>query len=106
LTCLFVCVCLSFERLYQALASAPPEMEPVIQAIIDNLMQTAPEGQSSFINHVDYFNTNKIIQNKISTDYFSMRFLTFVDRLLASEYEGENVSLFLLLYLSLTTVMR
>ncbi|XP_036798448.1 uncharacterized protein LOC110489381 [Oncorhynchus mykiss] len=32
-----------FERLYQALPSAPPEMEPVIQAIIDNLMQTAPE---------------------------------------------------------------
>ncbi|XP_029594653.1 uncharacterized protein LOC115177814 isoform X2 [Salmo trutta] len=32
-----------FERLYQALPSVPPEMEPVIQAIIDNLMQTAPE---------------------------------------------------------------
>ncbi|XP_031676065.1 uncharacterized protein LOC116371362, partial [Oncorhynchus kisutch] len=32
-----------FERLYQALPSAPPEMEPVIQAIIDNLMQIAPE---------------------------------------------------------------
>ncbi|CDQ93706.1 unnamed protein product [Oncorhynchus mykiss] len=32
-----------FERLYQALPSAPPETEPVIQAIIDNLMQTAPE---------------------------------------------------------------
>eukprot|EP00063_Salmo_salar_P010744 XP_013985579.1 PREDICTED: uncharacterized protein LOC106564110 [Salmo salar] len=31
-----------FERLYQALPSVPPEMEPVIQAIIDNLMQTAP----------------------------------------------------------------
>ncbi|XP_045566777.1 uncharacterized protein isoform X4 [Salmo salar] len=32
-----------FERLYQALPSVPQEMEPVIQAIIDNLMQTAPE---------------------------------------------------------------
>ncbi|KAM9493001.1 uncharacterized protein ACWYII_004701 [Salvelinus alpinus] len=31
-----------FERLYQALPSVPPEMEPVIQAVIDNLMQTAP----------------------------------------------------------------
>ncbi|CDQ93705.1 unnamed protein product, partial [Oncorhynchus mykiss] len=58
------------------------------------------------INHGDYFNTNKIIKNNISTDYFSMRFLTFVDRLLADEYEGKAVSLFLLLYLSLTTVMN
>ncbi|XP_045069142.1 uncharacterized protein mslnb [Coregonus clupeaformis] len=33
-----------FERLYQALPSVPPEMQPVVQANIDNLMQTAPEG--------------------------------------------------------------
>lgn len=43
----FFHLCGSFQRLYGAIQFLPPDVEPVIWDVIDNLMNIAPGGQSS-----------------------------------------------------------
>lgn len=38
--------CARFERLYEAISSLPADMEPVVWATIDALINIAPAGQS------------------------------------------------------------
>ena len=48
-----------FERLYGAMPSLPPDLEPVIWAGIDSLTNIAPEGQSLSHTHMQTQRINR-----------------------------------------------